>query len=138
MLDRPPAASLAGLPPGTLLAGPIDILAEVAAEPGNNVTWLLADPRADTLAGEERTHALDRHLVAATRLTETGLLRAGRRLTRISLLAALAAAPVDLGGRSPLTLAAADRERSLPVVLLEAVPATGELTRLTPLPPSRP
>lgn len=138
LLDRPPAASLAGLPPGTLLAGPIDILAEVAAEPGNNVTWLLADPRADTLAGEERTHALDRHLVAATRLTETGLLRAGRRLTRISLLAALAAAPVDLGGRSPLTLAAADRERSLPVVLLEAVPATGELTRLTPLPPSRP
>jgi mono/diheme cytochrome c family protein len=137
LFARPPAASLAHLRPDTLLAGPIDILADLAGEPGRGGTWLLSDSRADTLPDTAGARALVRHLEAATRLAETGLLRAGRRLTRGSLLAALAAAPVDLGGPVPLTLAAADRERSLPVAILEAVPATGQLTRVPP-PPTRP
>jgi hypothetical protein len=98
-------------------------------------TWLLADPRGAVLpppGGDGGGGALDRHLAAATRLAEAGLERAGRRLTRPSLLAGLAAAPVDVGGPTPLDYAKVPGRGATAVAVLEVEPAAGRLARLEP------
>jgi hypothetical protein len=121
------------LPAGVVVAGPIDLLADLAARPGAGGTWLLADPRGTVLPSSVGGGtALERHLAAATRLAEVGLERAGRRLTRPSLLAGLAAAPVDLGGPAPLDYAKVPGRGAATAAILEVEPAAGRLARLTP------
>jgi hypothetical protein len=129
-------ALLRELPVGVVIAGPADLLADLVARPGAGGTWLLADPRGTVLPppgdAPGGSTALDRHLAAATRLAEVGLERAGRRLTRPSLLAALAAAPVDLGGPAPLDYVKVPGRGATAATILEVEPAAGRLARLAP------
>jgi hypothetical protein len=61
-----------------------------------------------------------------------GLVRAGRRLTLPSLLAALVAAPIDLGGRAPLDYAKVPGRGVTAAAILEVEPAAGRLSHLKP------
>jgi hypothetical protein len=83
-------------------------------------------------SGADGGSALARHLAAAMRLAEVGLERAGRRLSRPSLLAALAAAPVDLGGPTPLDYAKVPGRGATAASILEVEPTAGRLARLEP------
>lgn len=130
LLARPPVDALRRLPRTALVAGPIDFLADLVGDPDNPDRWLLADPRGDTLPDPTDATALQRHILAAARLVETGLTRAGRRLTRGSLMAALAARPVDLGGKQAWQAPDADGRRPVQVAIVEADATTGRLERL--------
>ena len=130
-----PLAAPLRLAPETVVAGPIDLLVPLATRPGAAGIFLLADPRAGLPTGGS---ALQRHLAGAIGLAEAILDRAGRGLTRLGLLPALAAAPIDLGGPVPFDYARFPDGGTASVALLEAEPAKKRLTMLPAPAPTTP
>lgn len=131
LLARPPDAKLlAAVSPTSLVAGPLDLLADRAAAGETRGIWLLTDPRA---AAPREGGALARHLRAATRLVELALEGAGRRLTRHRLLAALTR--VELGGTVPLDYAAHPGRGSRMAEVLAVEPSRGRLRHHAPRAP---
>lgn len=124
LLARPQA--LPALDAATLLAGPVDLLAEHAGA-ARTGRWLLSDPRPGT--GSD-TPLLERHGRIATRLVEAALERAGRRLTRRRFASAIAARPIGVEDGFTLDYTRFPGRGGVEVGLLDADPATGRLAHL--------
>lgn len=134
LLARPSSPELlSALAPTSLVAGPLDLLAGHVATGTTRGIWLLTDPRA---AAPPAGNAMARHLRVATRLVELGLERAGRRLTRHSLLEALTRGPLDFGGATPLDYAAHPGRGSIMAEVLEVEPSRGRLLQHAPRAPT--